>query len=189
MMTASANASPDMPLSRLPQTGRVPAGSAEERRLAQYSADVRTVWGATTFRDFQGMLDGTDETAADDTGIHDSWVGAMRSRPTTVISSTLEGPLDWPDATIAPGDAVETLRRLKEESDVPLFSHGSLRLNCTMLAAGLVDRLQVTIFPVVCGATGIYPILGGAGDLDLELLESRTLDAGTVELVYRPTAH
>ena len=42
---------------------------------------------------------------------------------------------------------------------------------------------------VVCGATGIYPILGGAGDLDLELLESRTLDAGTVELVYRPTAH
>lgn len=30
------------------------------------------------------------------------------------------------------------------------------------------------------------PILAGAGDFDLELLESRTLDGRTQELVYRP---
>ena len=47
------------------------------------------------------------------------------------------------------------------------------------MAAGLVDRLQVTIFPAISGRTGTSPILRGAGDFDLELLESRTLDGHT----------
>lgn len=55
------------------------------------------------------------------------------------------------------------------------------------MAAGLVDRLQVTVFPVISGHTGTSPILGGAGDFDLQLLEHRTLDRDVQELVYRPT--
>jgi hypothetical protein len=69
---------------------------------------------------------------------------------------------------------------------VPLRSQASLSLNWALMAAGLVDRLQVTIFPVISGQTGTSPILRGAGDFDLELLESRTLDGQTQELVYRP---
>ena len=57
------------------------------------------------------------------------------------------------------------------------------------MAAGLVDRLEVTIFPVISGRTGTSPILACAGDFDLELLESRTFDRRTQELVYRPTPH
>ncbi|WP_250030008.1 dihydrofolate reductase family protein [Paractinoplanes maris] len=109
--------------------------------------------------------------------------------PATVISSTLTGTLGWPDATILRGDAVEIVTRLKQESDVPLRSQASLSLNWALMAAGLVDRLQVTIFPVVSGRTGTSPILGGAGDFDLELLEQRTLEGRTQELVYRPTVH
>lgn len=40
------------------------------------------------------------------------------------------------------GDAVDVVARLKEESDVPLRSHGSLSLNRALL----VDRVQVTVF-------------------------------------------
>jgi len=69
------------------------------------------------------------------------------------------------------------------------FTERSTRLNWALMAAGLVDRLQVTIFPVVSGTTGRRPILEGAGDFDLELLESRTLDGRTQELVYRPSPH
>lgn len=87
------------------------------------------------------------------------------------------------------GDAVDIVTRLKEESDVPLRSHGSLTLNHALLAAGLVDRVQVTLFPVVSGQTGLRPIFGGAADFDLELLEQRTLDGRTLELVYRPSLH
>ena len=53
-------------------------------------------------------------------------------------------PLDWPDATVVSGDAVDVVARLKEESDVPLRSHGSLSMNRALMAAGLVDRVQVT---------------------------------------------
>jgi dihydrofolate reductase len=106
-----------------------------------------------------------------------------------VVSSTLESPLDWPDATVAKGDAVDVVARLKEESDVPLRSHGSLSLNRALMAAGLVDRLQVTIFPVINARTGAAPVFAGADDFDLELLEHRTLDADTQVLVYRPTPH
>jgi dihydrofolate reductase len=105
------------------------------------------------------------------------------------VSSTMEGPLDWPDATVARGDAVDVVARLKKESEVPLRSHGSLSLNWALMAAGLVDRVQVTIFPVITGRTGNHPIFRGAADFDLELLEARTLDGRTQELIYRPTLH
>jgi dihydrofolate reductase len=119
----------------------------------------------------------------------DPWVTRMRSMPATVVSTTLQGPLDWPDATVVSGDAVDIVARLKEESEVPLRSHGSLSLNRALLAAGLVDRVQVTLFPVITGQTGVEPIFQGAADFDLELIESRTLDGHTQELIYRPTLH
>ncbi|RYU12708.1 dihydrofolate reductase family protein [Nocardioides iriomotensis] len=154
-------------------------------REGVYGDEHRMVFGATTFRQFVTMLAESDE----DSEVRDSWVTRMRNLPTTVVSSTLEGPLDWPDATVARGDAVEVVTRLKEESDVPLRSHGSLSLNWALMAAGLVDRVQVTIFPVITGRSGVNPVFGGAADFDLELLESRTLDRRTQELVYRPTVH
>ena len=55
------------------------------------------------------------------------------------------------------------------------------------MAAGLVDYVQVTLFPVITGQTGLDPIFRGAADFDLELLEHRTLDGHIQELIYRPT--
>ena len=156
-----------------------------EHRLASFETEHRMVFGATTFRQFVEML--ASSTEGDD--VRDPWVTRMRNMSTTVVSSTLQGPLDWPDATVVGGDAVDTVARLKQESDVPLRSHGSLSLNWALMAAGLVDRVQVTLFPVITGETGIAPIFGGAADFDLELLEQRTLDGHTQELVYRPTLH
>jgi dihydrofolate reductase len=156
-----------------------------EHRLASFEEQHRMVFGATTFRQFVEML----AESIEDSDVRDPWVTRMRDMPTTVVSSTLQGPLDWPDAAVVRGDAVEVVGRLKEESDVPLRSHGSLSLNWALMAAGLVDRLQVTIFPVLTGRSGTEPVLGGADDFDLELLEHHTLDGGIQELVYRPTLH
>ncbi|MCP2342513.1 dihydrofolate reductase family protein [Actinomadura rupiterrae] len=156
-----------------------------EHRAAQYGEAQRMVFGATSYRAFAEMLASTPE----DHESRDPWVTRMRNLPATVVSSTLREPLDWPDATVASGDAVEIVARLKQESDVPLRSHGSLSLNRTLMAAGLVDRVQVTVFPVITGRTGIDRIFEGADDFDLELIEARTLDGRTQELVYRPTLH
>jgi dihydrofolate reductase len=156
-----------------------------DHRLSIYGEAQRMVFGANTFRAFIEMLAAPTE----ELGVLDPWVTRMRSLPTTVVSSTLTGPLDWPDATVVTGDAVDVIGRLKEESDVPLRSHGSLSLNRAMMAAGLVDLVQVTIFPVISGATGVEPVLAGAGDFDLELVRSKTLDGRTLELTYRPHLH
>ena len=64
-----------------------------------------------------------------------------------------------------------------------------MSLNWALMAAGLVDQHQVTIFPVISGRTGTEPIFEGAADFDLELVERRTLDGHTQELTYRPTLH
>ena len=155
-----------------------------ERRLAVLSDEQRLVLGANTYRQWLELLGPSSEAST-----LDPVNARMRTMPLTVISRTLEGPLDWPGATIRNDDAVEVVAQLKERSGVPLRSHGSLSLNRALMAAGLVDRVQVTIFPVISGQTGAEPIFGGAADFDLELIESRTLDGRTQELIYRPTLH
>ena len=156
-----------------------------DHRLALFAEEQRMVFGATTYRDFAQMLAASTE----ESDVRDPWVTRMVGMPATVVSTTLQRPLDWPDATVASGDPVEVVARLKEESAVPLRSHGSLSLNRALLAAGLVDLVQVTLFPVITGRTGVAPVFGGAPDLDLELVEHRTLDGRTQELTYRPTLH
>ena len=59
------------------------------------------VFGANTYRAFARML----ATSTEQSEVRDPWVTRMRSLPTTVVSTTLEGPLDWPDATVVSGDA------------------------------------------------------------------------------------
>ena len=154
-----------------------------DRRLAVSREEQRMVLGANTFRLFVQMLGAIAESELDPVNRR------MRNLPTTVVSRTLEEPLDWPDATLVTGDAVDVVARLKEESEVPLRSHGSLSMNRALMAAGLVDRVQVTIFPVITGQTGTSPIFQGAADFDLELIESRTLDGNIHEVIYRPTLH
>lgn len=87
------------------------------------------------------------------------------------------------------GDGAETVSRPKSESDVPLRSHGSPTLNRSLMAAGLVDLIQVTIFPVISGRAGTVGMLAEAADFDLELLDARTYDAHIHKLTYRPTLH
>ncbi|WP_370617170.1 dihydrofolate reductase family protein [Mumia sp. Pv 4-285] len=156
-----------------------------EHRHALYDEDQRMVFGANTYRVFVQLLSASTEESE----VRDPWVTRMVNLPATVVSTTLEGPLDWPDATLVSGDAVDVVARLKEESDVPLRSHGSLSMNRALMAAGLVDRVQVTLFPVITGQNGLEPIFEDAADFDLELLETRTLDGSIQELVYRPSLH
>lgn len=153
-----------------------------EHRAQVFSTRQCMVYGATTFREVaEVMAAGTDPNAFDE------WNVRLMRMPATVISSTLQDTLGWPDAQIVRGDAVDVVRQLKEDSDIPLRSQASLSLNRTLMEAGLIDKLQITVFPVISGHTGTSPIFRGAKDFDLQLLEHRVLDGRTVELVYRPT--
>ena len=156
-----------------------------DHRLALYSEEQRMILGANTYREFAQMLSSSTE----DSDVRVPWVTQMVNLPTTVVSTTLVGPLDWPNGVLVSGDAVEVVARLKDESDVALRSHGSVSMNRALMAAGLVDRVQVTIFPVISGLSGALPIFKDTADFDLELIQHRTLDGNTQELTYRPSLH
>ena len=144
-------------------------------RLALYSAQQRMVFGANTYRAFAKML----ASASKESGVHDPWVTRMTKLPATVVSTTLKVPVVWPNASLEDDDAIAVVARLKEESEVPLSAHGSLSMNRALMAAGLVDLVQVAVFPVITGQTGQEPIFQNAADFDFELIESRTLSTET----------
>lgn len=153
-------------------------------RARLFSTPQRIVFGATTFRENTHFF-----PAGVDLNTLDEWNVRLLRMPATVVSSTLHDTLGWPDATIETGDAVEIIRELKQTSEIPLRSQGSLSLNWSLLAADLVDRIEVTVFPVISGRTGTSPIFAGLADYDLDLLDSRALDGRTLALTYRPTRH
>ena len=156
-----------------------------ERRLQLYTPACRMVYGANTFRLFERFW----SEIAENPEVEDPWGVAMHEQPATVVSTTLAEPLAWPDAVLEREDALAVVARLKAESPVPLRSHGSLAMNHSLLAAGLVDFIQVTVFPVLTGRSGASPVFAGVDDYDLDLVDSRLLDGSIQELTYRPTRH
>lgn len=105
---------------------------------------------------------------------------------TTVFSRTLANA-DWPKATIESRDLVESVGALKDETDVPLRTMGSLSVVKQLLNAGLVDRLRLMVFPLFVGAGGREPAFDGVGEADLELTAQRVLDDRILLLEYAPT--
>lgn len=144
--------------------------------LEEDAKTERTVlMGATTYRLMH-------EFAASNT----EGVGALDAVPKIVFSSTLSEPPEWANTRLIRGDAVEAVRDLKLESDVRLSTLGSLTLCRSLLAAGLVDRFRVVVFPVVTGVTGRERIYDGWPDVALDLIESRTFDGRSQLLDYVP---
>lgn len=139
-------------------------------------ADYLVLMGATTYR----LMHGFTETGEPGTDV----LGTMSK---VVFSSTLADPLEWANSTLVTGDAVGTVRRMKRDGDRSMRTIGSLTLCRTLLAAGLVDRFRVVIFPVITGATGSERIYDGYPDVALTMTDSRTFD-GRIQLVeYAPT--
>lgn len=155
------------------------------RRLELYTPACRMVFVANTFRLFSRFWAEIENNPE----VEDAWGVALHDKPATVISTTLEEPLSWPNHALERADALEVVAQLKETSDVPLRSHGCLAMNHSLLAAGLVDFIQVTIFPVLTGHSGSAPVFGAVDDYDLELVDAKLLDGRTQELTYRPTRH
>jgi dihydrofolate reductase len=150
-----------------------------EDRVRTFAQDQVLVFGATTFRQFSKFVTMFDEPYYD----------SLNELPKIVFSSTLEEPLGWQNSTVLDEDAVSAIERLKRTTDVPMRSHGSISLNRALLAAGLVDRIEVMMFPAISGRAGGAALFQNGPELDLELIESTVLDGRTHKLVYVPHLH
>ena len=149
--------------------------------------EVTYVMGANTYRLMSGFAarevpGGQDEFTADE----EASVDELTRAPKVVVSSSLDAPLTWANATLVRDDAVEAVREMKEAASGLISTIGSLRLCRSLLRAGLVDRFRVVMFPVITGATGEDRIYDGYPDVALEMVDHRTFD-GSIQLVeYRP---
>ena len=112
----------------------------------------------------------------------------MNERPKAVVSNTLSEPLEWENTRLIRGDLGAGISALKQTSDVPLRTIGSLALVSSLMQLELVDLLRVTIFPVTLGPDGREPMFAGFPRGEFELAASRVLDSRLVMLEYRAGA-
>ena len=149
--------------------------------------EVTYLMGANTYRLMSGFAAGEVPAGQDDFRPEEAeTVDELTRAKKVVFSSTLEEPLTWANSTLVRGDAVEAVHAMKAEGSGILSTIGSLSLSRALLAAGLVDRFRVVMFPVVTGATGSERIYDGYPDIALDMTESRTFDGRTQLVEYRP---
>lgn len=145
------------------------------------------LFGANTYRLMSGM---SEEAAAGGSGFSEeegASLTGLAAVPKVVFSSTLQGPLGWPNSELVRGDAVAAVKYLKRTATGPLSTLGSLSLCRSLLTAGLVDRFRLVVFPVITGRTGRERIYDGYPDVSLEMVDSRTFDGRLQLLEYIPT--
>ncbi len=147
--------------------------------VEKYAQDQVLVYGANTFSAFREFVTMFDEPYYD----------SLNTLPKIVFSSSLEEPLGWSNSTVIAEDAVTAMARLKRETDVPMRCHGSVALNRSFLAAGLVDFLEVTVFPAITGKAGYASLFADGPEFDLDLVDTTVLDGRTLKLVYAPHPH
>ena len=137
-----------------------------------------TLMGATTYR----LMSGFAAQMPDDSGM-----ASLTAMPKVVFSSTLKGPLSWANTELVGEDAVAAVEDMKRRDSRHLHTLGSLSLCRSLLAAGLVDRFRVVVFPVITGVTGKDRIFDGYPDVALDLVDHRTFDGRLQLLEYVPT--
>ncbi len=101
-----------------------------------------------------------------------------------VVSRTLK-QVTWQNTQLLKGDLVAEVRRLKGEPGAGLTILGSGSLVPPLLAAGLIDRIQVVVIPSVLGR-GRTMFEGLPDTVKLRLTESRAFKNGKVVLSYEP---
>ncbi len=107
----------------------------------------------------------------------------MNGLPKVVFSKTLDA-VDWGDARLFKGDAVEEIRRLKQQPGKDIGIGGS-DLAASLVPYNLIDEYRILVNPLVIGAG--KPLLKGIKErLHLKLIKTKTFKSGVIILYYQP---
>lgn len=137
----------------------------------QLSAEV-LVLGRKTYQSFVGAWPQRD--------------GAMAEKINTmqklVVSTTL-GSSDWHGTTVVESDLEGAVRSLKQQGGGPILVAGSRSVVRSLLAAGLVDEMNLQVFPLILGSGArIFP--EGPEPTTLRLVSSSALETGVMLQTY-----
>jgi len=142
-----------------------------------YGGAAAFLFGRRTYEIFAASWGSIPEMAASPIG------AALNSRPKYVESATVTRP-KWTGTTVFNGDVAAAIGRLKAEQDGDLLLPGSGALLRWLFANGLVDQLDLLIYPVVIGqGTRLFHDTGP--DIALDVVTSRTTSGGITIQSYR----
>jgi dihydrofolate reductase len=102
------------------------------------------------------------------------------------IATTRPDSITWNNAHPIDGDVVEFVQELKEEPGGELQVHGSHGLIQTLLGAGLVDEINLFIFPVVLGE-GKRLFEPGTPPTGMQLENGEITSTGAIIATYKAT--
>ena len=142
-----------------------------------YQGATAFLFGRRTYEIFARSWGAIPELLTSPVGV------ALNSRPKYVVSTTLTEP-EWSGTSVLRGDIGEAVRDLKARQDGEMVVPGSGVLVRWLLAHGLVDQLDLLIYPIVIGqGTRLFPESGP--DVALDLVISRTTSRGITIQTYR----
>ena len=103
--------------------------------------------------------------------------------PKYVVSSTLRSVDAWRNSSLIDGNITDQLTALKHQDGNTIGVHGSITLVTSLLSAGLLDELRLTVFPALAGR-GRRLFEDGDPVQQLTARSSRTTANGLQYLVY-----
>lgn len=115
--------------------------------------------------------------------MHDPVMAERMNKLDKVVFSKKLKKVNWENTKLLNVDAVDAIRKLKSENGTELVVLGSGNLVAQFAEAGLIDELQIVIFPVALGKG--KPLFAGMNDhQNFKLKSSRTFTNGNVFLSY-----
>jgi dihydrofolate reductase len=130
--------------------------------------------GRVTYQGFAAAFGGQSGGMADQ----------MNSTPKFVVSRTLTSA-DWQNSTLISDDVAGQISDLKQRPGGNIGMSGSSALVSWLLRHGLLDQLDLLVFPVVIGA-GKRLFSEPDGQVPLTLTGSESFSTGVVHLSYAP---
>jgi dihydrofolate reductase len=141
------------------------------KEAEQLAADILLI-GRVTYESFYGAWPQREGAFAD----------KINTMPKYVASTTL-GSSDWHDTTVISSDVAGAVAGLKAQDGGPILVAGSRTLVHHLLAEGLVDELNLQVFPVLLGSGArVYPET--PDKTALELVSSQALAGGVLVQTY-----
>lgn len=145
-----------------------------EQLIGSMMADGETLLlGRVTYQGFADSFGGASGGMAD----------RMNNFEKVVVSTTLD-KAEWQNSTLISGNVAEEITKLKQRPGRNINMSGSGTLVSWLLREGLLDQLDLLLFPVVVGH-GKRLFAGEGGQTGLKLTGSQTFSTGVVHLTYQ----
>jgi dihydrofolate reductase len=125
---------------------------------------------------------------------YDDWAGYWPTADTQPFADFINGvpkyvftstrpTVEWVNTTLVDSPAVDFVRDLKAQPGGTIGVHGSMTLVRTLLDAGLVNEIELVVFPIIVGR-GRRLFTDGA-PAHLELANVRSTPSGALLVSYR----